>query len=339
MTDRIQGLLPQDGPRKKSRTGFWRRIISILVSVGILAFYFSRVRWPEVSNSLMNANLWLFLPARLFPVLLYLFVDSFLLQRIIIWFHCPISYSKVTYGRASLYLLAMINPQVSNGGMFLYLMRRAEIGAEKLLGLVAFRFAWTIWTINFGVTLALCFTEYFGLPFHSPVGLQIIIGGIACLWATLLGYLAFVAYLNRFQPDRKHRPIWTAFIQGKPRHYLVIVGCTLPLAICGVISNYLCALSYGINIPLHEMIILLPIADFIAALPIAFLGLGTTTFAWQNLFRPFATPAMFLSFTITLPVTTYIFRAIIALIALPRASSEFELALFKSNHEKSKKCQ
>ena len=316
-------------PSKKSRVAFWRRLITVLVSGLLLAFYVFRVDWAKLERAFMNADLWLFLAARVLPILLYLFVDAFLLQRLIVWYHKPFGYRHVLYGRASLYIFALINAQVSNGGMFIYLMRRAGIGAEKLMGLIVFRFAWSVWSINFGITLALSAVFYLGLGFHSPIGMKLIIFGVAFIWSCLFLYLGLVFFIKRRYPAMKHRPFWTAFYQATPKHYLVMSSMTLLLAVSGVFSNYFCAVSFGIDIPFHELVILLPIADIISTLPVAFLGLGITTFAWQTLFEPYATPEAFLSFTIALPVITYLIRALIALAAMPAASKEIQLAFLK----------
>jgi hypothetical protein len=314
---------------KKSRVAFWRRVIAILVSVLLLAWYFSRVDWVKLEHAFLSANLWMFFSARLIPVLIYLFVDAYLLQRLIVWYHRPFEYKHVLYARASLYIFSLINPQVSNGGMFLYVMRRAEIGAEKLFGLVAFRFTWSIWSINFGITLALIAVWYFGLSLHSVVEVKLIYSTVGAIWVTLFTYLLLVYHFKSHRPDMKHRPFWTAFYQATPRHCLVMSSLTLLLAITGVFSNFFCATSFGIDIPFHELMILLPIADIISTLPVAFLGLGTTTLAWETLWKPYASKEAFLSFTIALPVVTYLMRALIALVAMPAASKEIQLAFFK----------
>jgi len=318
---------PKLEEREKKSLHIGRRVIPLLISGLILSYYFHKVEWRELGRATLSANLWLFFPARIIPLFIYLLVDSYLLQRLLIWFHKPIRYSEIVYPRASLYLLALVNVQLSNGGMFLYLMRKAQIKAEKLAGLVLFRFAWSVWSINLGLSLALLVVFILGLPFHSPLSLKLILFGVGLIWASLILCLGLVYYYKNYQPERAHRPLWAVFFQARARHYLEVAGYTLLLAVIGVLNNYFCALSFKIRIPLHELIVLLPLADLISALPIAFAGLGTTTFAWQNLFRPYATPEQFLSFTLALPVTTYLTRAVFALFALPRAGKEIQKAL------------
>jgi len=318
--------LKQISEREKKSLHLGRRIIPFLISALILSYYFRKVDWQGLKEAVISANLWLFFPARFFPLLIYLIIDSYLLQRLLVWFHKPIKYSEVLYPRASLYLLALINVQLSNGGMFLYLLRKAKIKAEKLAGLVLFRFAWSVWSINLGLSLSMLVIFFLRLPFHSPLSIKLILFGVFFIWANLFLCLGLVYYYKRFRPQAHHRPIWEVFFQAKARHYLEVAGFTLLLAIIAVLNNYFCALSFNIKIPLHELIVLLPLADLISALPIAFAGLGTTTFAWQTFFKPYATPEAFLSFTIALPVTTYLTRALFALIALPRASKEIQQA-------------
>lgn len=303
-----------------------RRLITLLVSAAILTFYFRQVEWRDFGRALLKADLRLFLPARLFQVLLYLAIDVYLLQRIVIWFHRPIDYSKVLYGRASLYIFSLINPQVANGGMFLYMMSKARISAEKFLGLILFRFAWSVWSINFGLTLGLGGIFLLGLGFRSPFATKLIVAGVASVWLTMIACLSVIYYLRRFKPGLKHRPFWTPFLQAKIRHYLVISGFTLLSSVSAVLSNYLCALSFGLKIPFHELMIFLPVVDIISTLPIAFAGLGTTTFAWETMYKPYGSPDLFLSFTIAFPIITYLMRTVLALIALPRATQEIQEA-------------
>jgi len=326
MRDKLKPRLNRFREKYRGRITFWRRAVTLLISVVILSFYFRRVDWHELRAALANVNLGLFLVPRLMQVLLYLFVDVYLLQRLLVWFHRPISYSKVLYGRASLYLFSLINPQLANGGMFLYLMRKAEVSWRKLLGLVIFRVLCSVWSLNFGVSLVLAATFLLKLDYNSAVSMRLILGIVFALWASLVLAWAAVYLLDRQRPELRQNELWGVFFQARPRHYLTIAFFTLLTGAGGVVSSYFCALSFGIKIPVHEMMILLPIADIISTLPIAFMGLGTTTFAWHTLWRPYGTGEQFLSFTIAFPVATYLMRTVIALIALPRASREIQAA-------------
>jgi hypothetical protein len=252
-----------------------------------------------------------------------------------VWFHKPISYGKVLYGRASLYLFSLINPQLANGGMFLYLMRKAGISWKKLLGLVIFRLAWSVWSLNFGVSLVLAATFLFKLNYNSPVGMNLILAILFTVWASLVFTMAAVYFINRFKPEFSRNEFWGVFFQARPRHYLTITLATMITGAGGVASSYLCAWSFGIRIPLHEMMILLPVADIIATLPIAFMNLGTTTLAWKTMWGPYGSVEQFLSFTIAFPVATYLMRTVIALIAMPRASKEIQSAFMQDKKSES----
>jgi len=311
-----------------------RRLLPLFVSALILYFYFERVDWYKLAQAMHNARLSVFIPARLIPLLIFLLIDSYLLKLLLDWFHQPIRLKDVVLARASLYLLALIHIQVSNGGMFLYLMRKAKIRAENLAGLVIFRLAWSVWSINFGLTLALVLGLALGYNFFSPLGLRLIILGISVIWASMFLCLALVYYYRRFKPEIKHRPLWNIFIQARPKQYIIIAGYTLFLAGLGVVNNYLCALSFGLKIPLHELVIQLPIAEIITALPVAFAGLGTTTLAWETLFKPYGSPEAFLSFTIALPVTTYLSRALFGILALPFAYADIQSIIIQNSNSK-----
>jgi len=326
MLKNLTDIFEKSSPAREKKLFLGRRLIPLLIS-GLIIYYYAReVNWSELRHALLSANLLLFVPARFLPLFIYLLVDSYLLKLLIDWFHQPLPLRKVVYPRAALYLLALIHIQFSNGGMFLYLMRAAGLKAEKLAGMVVFRFAWSVWSINFGLTLALLATWIFGWKFYSPLGLGLILLGIGVIWASLALCLGLVFYHHRRHPGAYHRPLWSIFFLARPHHYFKVAAWTLLLALIGVANNYLCALSFGVRIPIHELVVQLPIAELVAAVPIAFAGLGTTTFAWQSLFRPYASPAVFLSLTIALPVTTYLARAVFALFALPAATKDLQEA-------------
>jgi len=322
-------------PDKKKMVQILRRALPILISALILLYYFRRVEWEELYQALSNANLWIFFPARIIPLIFYLIIDAYLLQRLVVWFHSPIPYPAVLYPRAGLYILSLINPQASNGGMFLYLMRRAKIGAEKLLGLVIFRFSWSVWSINFAITIALLVLYLINQKVQSPFTMEIIYTVVAMIWLSLFLCLGLVYYLGRFHPAIGERALWRGFFEAKPKHYLETAILTLILALSGLLSNYFCARSFGLKIPLPELIVFLPIADIISTLPIAFAGLGTTTFAWQTLFGAYGTEETILFYSIALPVVTYLTRSFLGVIALFGANKEFQKLFNQSSDSQS----
>ena len=238
MLDKFRARLGALRQNSRKHLSFWRRVITLLVSIAILSFYFRKIEWHELAKAFGSADLWLFFPARLGQVLLYLFIDVYLLQRLIVWFHKPISYRKVLYGRASLYLFSLINPQLANGGMFLYLMRKAEISWKKLLGLVIFRLAWSVWSLNFGVSLVLAATFLLKLNYNAPVSMKLILGTLFTIWASLVFVMASVFLVNRFRPEFSKNELWGVFFQARPRHYLTIAFATMITGAGGVASSY-----------------------------------------------------------------------------------------------------
>lgn len=324
MLEQLKSWLERFRRNYQSHFRFWRQAITLVISAAILSYYFRMVDWHELKQSLAHADLGLFLFPRFLQVALYLLVDAYLLQRLIVWFHRPIRYSEVLYGRAALYLFSLINSQLSNGGMFLYLMRKADIGWRKLLGLVIFRLYWSVWSLNFGVSLVLVGSYLLKLGYNSSVSMKLVLGIVSALWASLVLVWAAVYFLKRLRPELQKSELWGIFFQAKPHHCLTLILFTLLTGLGGVVSSYFCALSFGIRIPVHELMILLPIADIISTLPIAFMGLGTTTFAWHTLWRPYGSGEQFLSFTLAFPAATYLMRGVLALLALPRASREIQ---------------
>jgi hypothetical protein len=58
-------------PGQKKGVFLGRRLIPLIISGLILYYYFERVDWPRLHQAILNANLFLFIPARLIPLFIY----------------------------------------------------------------------------------------------------------------------------------------------------------------------------------------------------------------------------------------------------------------------------
>ena len=93
--------------------------------------------------------------------------------------------------------------------------------------------------------------------------------------------------------------------------------------ICGQILN----LTFDIQAPWVEAVVVLPFAFVIMDLPIAFSGFGTMTLAWMTFFGEYGSLENITALTLFMPVARIICRAAIGAVSLKPALSEINLLL------------
>jgi uncharacterized membrane protein YbhN (UPF0104 family) len=304
-----------------------RNTVPFLVSAAILFYYFRRVNWAEVRAALQQADLWLMVPARVLPLLIFWSFDAYITQRLLLWFDRPFRLRDIFWIRGALYLVMLVNVGISNGGMFLYLLRKTRLPLTRLLGIQLFRAGLSLWGFVVIFTAALIASHFAGLDVFGKIPWRLLVVFLALGWLWLFHAWTFWQHGWRWWPInlliRRDHALWQAFAQARPAHWLKLALLAVPLIVSNLGGLYLCAWAFGIRIPLVEFVILIPLVLSISNLPIAFGGFGTTTLAWQLIFPTHASPDTYLAFTLAYPVVYCLTRAAIGLFSLKPAWAEW----------------
>jgi uncharacterized membrane protein YbhN (UPF0104 family) len=325
--ERLQHLVEEIQPRRHPVWTWLRKVVPILVSAAILVYYFRKVEWEAVLQALDQANLWLLVSARLLPLLVFWGFDAFITATLFRWFDRPVRIRDIFWVRGALYLAMLVNVNISNGGMFLYLLRKTRMGITKLAGIQLFRAGISLWSLLavFSAMVAASVALGFDLAGKIPWRTFAILLGLGWLWL----FQAWTYWLRgwRWWPFnyllRRDWPLWHAFAHASPGHWLKLALYSAPPLVFNLAGLYLCAFAFDIRIPVLEFVILIPLVLFISNLPIAFGGFGTTTIAWQLFFPHYAPADTYLAFTLAFPVLSCLARAVIGLGSLKPAWSEW----------------
>lgn len=304
-----------------------RKTVPFLVSAGILFYYFRGKDWPAVREALGQANLWLMVPARVLSLLIFWGFDAYITQRLLLWFDRPFRRRDIFWIRGALYLVMLVNVNISSGGMFLYLLRKTRLPLTKLLGIQLFRAGLSLWGFVVIFTATLVASHYAGLDIFGKIPWRTLVIILALGWFWLFHAWTFWQHGWRWWPInlliRRDHALWHAFAQARPAQWLKLALLAVPLIVSNLGGLYLCAWAFGIRIPPVEFVILVPLVLSISNLPIAFGGFGTTTLAWQLLFPTHASTQTYLAFTLAYPVVSCLTRAAIGLFSLKPAWAEW----------------
>jgi hypothetical protein len=242
----------------------------------------------------------------------YFLVDSFVVQQAVSWFNVRVPYRDILPVRATTYILSLVNTQLGQGGVALYLHRRFGLPFWEITGTVVF----------------ISFIEVYQLALYSFVGAVAggELGRVAPLpvYGTLLAYLVLhLWYFSRPRTGRLGQArLLTAFRRARPRHYLQLLLYKTPNLLAAVTVHWLALPLFGMHVPFLTLLTYLPLVFFFAALPIAAAHLGPSQAAWVYFFRGSAPEAGLVAYSLAAHLTFMLMNSVIGLLFLRRAARE-----------------
>src|SRR5215510_6658486 len=102
----------------------WARGVPVALTVVVFLLIFWRIPFGAFWHALSRAQLLPFLGLMGSFSLCFFLLDTFVLSKLIRWFHGPLSYRELLPVRAVTYLVSIINTQLAQGALALYMHRR-----------------------------------------------------------------------------------------------------------------------------------------------------------------------------------------------------------------------
>jgi hypothetical protein len=245
--------------------------------------------------------------------LLYLFVDTAVLWRVVNWFNTRVSYRELLPLRASAYIISILNEQVGKGAIGWFLNRSHGVPgwqvASSMLFIMLCEPLYLLLWASLGVRLT--WERLPGL-FHWIPAIAL---AAALAVAGLCAFFRLPAFGN---VALRERQIFHAFRQARPHHYLAILALRSPALLAAVFVYSRSAALFGVEIPLADMLGFLPVIFFGTFVPGPFRAAAVTM--WTVLF-PEHTGQMAV-FGLVMHNFFVLFNAAIGAIFLPKANRE-----------------
>jgi hypothetical protein len=307
-------------------TPLWRRAIPYVGTVAIFALIFWRIPVAKVGEALEQAPVLkffaIFMPFSLF----YFAIDSFCLTWVVRRFNAPMRLADILPIRASMYLLALINTNLGQGGVAYYLHRKAGISFLGALSSILFIALLEVYQLFLFSTLGVIFYRP-ATPAQAEIVAVLRIAYIVA-WIVLAGIITFFAMARRSDGIRnwiengRAGAILATFIKARPLDYLTVLAIKAPSFLASVVAQYYALALYGIAVPFVKLMLFLPLIYLAAALPIAVAHLGTSQAAWLLFFSGNAPTVKILAYSLAAHFTFMLCNGLIGLVFLPRASRE-----------------
>jgi uncharacterized membrane protein YbhN (UPF0104 family) len=257
------------------------RILPWVVTLGLLFYVFRSISFSEILAAFATAASWT-VPV-LIPCVLGVYLgDSFAIWKTFGWFVTRLSFREVLVVRGATYLLALVNYSVGQGAI-VYFVNRSR-GIPLLRGTAA-----VLLVMGTNILLLLVFATIGMLvaPDLPPTLRKIVFGAYAAL--------AVYAVLLLLKPRwLTSRPIFDVLFAAGVSGHLRALLVRIPHIGILMVFTFASLRAFGVQVPVAQAILYLPVIYFIGVLPIAVMGLGTTQAAmiyFLSSYVPGATPA------------------------------------------------
>jgi uncharacterized membrane protein YbhN (UPF0104 family) len=293
-----------------------RTLLPWIVGLALLAWVFWHVPLAGFAEALGTCQLGWLLPTATGTMFGIFLADAFALSRTFTWFTAPLPYREALALRGASYLMSVINYNLGQGMLVLFVNRAKRIPVAVASGAV-------LLMVGINVVVLLLLSTWGVLATTDPRAATLRPWVLGCLGAFAV-YLAVIAlrpgFLTRI---RLFSPAFSAGVVGHLKAVLV----RLPHLGLVFLIHWLIMRAYGIRPPLHSFLTLLPVVSLVSALPISPQGLGTTQVAAVYFFAPYAPgghatqEATVLAYSLTASVIAILFMLVMGLVFLRRGLS------------------
>ena len=250
----------------------WHKLLPWAITIACFAYLYTRISGAAAREEVsvvtyvsgvfggVNWGEWLLL---MIPYsLLFFLIDTAVVWSVVSWFNAKLRYLDILPIRGSSYILSILNEQVGKGAMALYLNRRYSVPG---------------WEVGSSM-LFIMFCEFYYLLGWATVGWWIggdslpqvfvwiprIAGGAAIFFA-----LWILVFRGRTEVGAafRDRPVFKAFREARPRHYLAVILIRSPALLAAVVVYTLALRLFGVEADFVQMLGYLPVIFFGAATP------------------------------------------------------------------------
>jgi hypothetical protein len=304
----------------------WKKALPYFGTLLIFGLIFWRIPIAKVGAALEQAPVLKFFGVFLPFCASYWLIDSLCLTWVVCRFNAALRLRDIMPIRASMYLLALINSNLGQGGVAWYLHRKTGVPFLEMLSSILFIALMEVYQLFFFSTLGVIF-------YHPNAAAQVEIVRVlrvayVVAWLLLVAVMAFFAQARRNSRVRARivgsrlGAIAGTFLSARPSDYAIVLGIKAPGFMLSVLAQYWALALFGIAIPFVKLTLFLPLVFLAAALPISVAHLGTSQAAWLLFFSGSAPNAKILAYSLAAHFTFMFCNGLIGLFYLPRASRE-----------------
>ena len=274
-----------------------KRALPWLLGGLIVAALLAAVDPAAVAEALQQAALGRYLPLAVLFLLVWYLLETHNLQRLFRRFQVHAPFPELLAVRGYTYLLMIVNYALGVGGIGLYLRNRRGVPATRAAGLLLF----------------FMLAELLALGLLAAAGATFVDGearGYALMTAgTILGGAGLgVPIARRLAGRPVLGQLLEPFAAAGAGAWLATIGDRALYFLTFVLFFHLAMPAFGLQVPIADLLCLVPLLFIIINLPITAAGLGTLQAGVLLLFAPYGEPATLLAFSVCYSATIILGR-------------------------------
>lgn len=264
--------------------GIWLRRLLWPLTIAVLGYVFYSTPVREVWASIQSAAGWT-LPVVGLSVLLVFFADAFAMGRTFSWFATPISYREAVIVRGASYPIALVNYALGQGAFAFFLHRSRGLPFRRSAATILLVMGINLLLLLFMAAIGMALTDSSTIP--ATLVSQVRIVRILII-AGFVG-LAFYGTIIATKPRLLARwPVFDVLLSAGVGGHLKALLVRVPHIVSLVVFSYLYLLAFGVNVPIKQALLFLPVAFLVAAVPLPGQGVGVSQLIMREMFSPYA---------------------------------------------------
>ena len=296
----------------------WVRGVPVALTVVIFLIIFWRIPFGAFWQALSKAQLLPFLALMRSFSLCFFLLDTFVLSKLIHWFHGPLPYRQLLPVRAVTYLVSIINTQLAQGALALYIHRRFRTPLAQITSTVALMILLETTNLLLFATVGVL-----AFPGGAPRTLLILPLALATVWLLLISLAR--GKLGVLGARLSRSVLLSTFRRARLRHGAIILGLKGTVFFLALLVHSQALAFFDIHIPLGRLVAFLPVVFLMGALPITVAHLGTSQAAWIFFFSDYAPEADLLAYSLVSHLTFMLANGTFGVLFLPKAYSDLFL--------------
>ncbi|MGH9405956.1 MAG: lysylphosphatidylglycerol synthase transmembrane domain-containing protein [Terriglobia bacterium] len=303
----ISAQPPPSASRRKKHHHL-RDVLAYGLAAAIIVYLARGTSPRQLAASLHHANPWLFILASAGSLAIWFFGETFLYAKLFSYFHAPTSFREMLPVNAAQYFLQAINQVVGGAALCVFMRQRKGVplfaGGATLafLGLIDF-FVMAAMGLAAAVLVP---SSWLGPRWYYAAGLTA--GACVFAWFWLRGRPA--SKLARWIYDRRSL---VSFRDARLSHYLRLTLIRLPIFAAQGFALYFQLMSFGVHVPLIQVLAFEPAELFLSAFPITPAGLGVLQAVVILGFHSYGTRAALLTLGLAISAIGIIMRLLLGI--------------------------
>ena len=291
------------------------QLIPIGLTVVIFLIIFWRIPFNEFVLAISKARLAPFLALMGCFSICFFLMDTFVLSKMIRWFHGPLDFRTLLPVRAVTYVVSIINTQLAQVALALYFHRRFQTPLAEITSTVAMLILLEVTNLISFATVGLI-----AFPGGAPLVLITLPLGLGCFWI----FITQVARggLGVIGEKIGSHTLLKTFRAVRFKQGLLVLALKGSVFLLSLFVHKYALTLFGMDIPLFRLLTFLPLVFMIGALPVTVAHLGTSQAAWIFFFKDYAAEADLLAYSLVSHLTFMLANGTIGLLFMPKAYAD-----------------